>query len=129
MSQLRLTLDNDAPREALLLASAFNELMARTDRAIASLREFTSNASHQLRTPLAIVRVHVDVLNRYGPSSPQGATALADIGAAVDSLERLLAQLISLARMDEQGRDTAPLTPFNLTEAAAGIVASRVTHP
>ena len=127
-SHLRLSLAEDAPREALLLATAFNELMARTERAIASLREFTSNASHQLRTPLAIVRVHVDVLNRYGPASPQGATALADIGTAVDSLERLLAQLISLARMDEQGQDAGALKVFNLTEAAAGIVAGRVTH-
>ncbi|MCJ2187960.1 sensor histidine kinase [Novosphingobium beihaiensis] len=128
-ANVRLTLASDAPREALLLASAFNELMARTERAIGSLREFTSNASHQLRTPLAIVRVHVDVLNRYGPSSPQGATALADIGAAVDSLERLLAQLISLARMDEQGRDTGSFEAFELTGVTAGIVASRVTHP
>ncbi|MEJ2409834.1 MAG: sensor histidine kinase [Novosphingobium sp.] len=128
-SHVRLMLAEDAPREALLLATAFNELMARTERALSSLREFTSNASHQLRTPLAIVRVHIDVLNRYGPSSPQGATALADIGAAVDSLERLLAQLISLARMDEQGPETISSETFDLTQVAAGIVANRVTHP
>lgn len=128
-SHLRLTLEDGAPREARLLALAFNELMARTERAIASLREFTSNASHQLRTPLAIVRVHVDVLSRFGPSTPQGATALRDIGTAVDSLERLLGQLIALARMDEQGRDAGAQEPFDLTAAAVGIVASRVTHP
>lgn len=128
-SHLRLTLEEDAPREARLLASAFNELMARTERALSSLREFTSNASHQLRTPLAIVRVHVDVLGRYGPSTPQGATALKDIGAAVDSLERLLGQLISLARMDEQGHDAEALEAFDLTAVTVSIVASRVTHP
>lgn len=128
-SHLRLTLEEDAPREARLLASAFNELMARTERALSSLREFTSNASHQLRTPLAIVRVHVDVLGRYGPSTPQGATALKDIGAAVDSLERLLGQLISLARMDEQGHDAGALEAFDLTAVTVSIVASRVTHP
>lgn len=125
---LRLTLADDIPREAQLLITAFNDLMARTERATASLREFTANASHQLRTPLAIVRVHVDVLRRYGPASPQGATALADIGAAVDSLERLLAQLIALARMDERGGEPDRMQTFDLTGVAANIVASRVTH-
>jgi two-component system sensor histidine kinase TctE len=126
--QLHFALEDDVPREAQLLAAAFNELMARTERAADSLRQFTSNASHQLRTPLAIVRVHVDVLERYGASSSQGKTALTDIAAAVDSLERLLSQLISLARMDEQGRDPEPLAPFDLTRIAAEVVASRVTH-
>lgn len=128
LSHVRLALADDVPREAHLLVTAFNELMARTERATASLREFTANASHQLRTPLAIVRVHVDVLGRYGPGSRQGTVALADIGAAVDSLERLLSQLIALARMDEQGGDPERLQPFDLAGLAANIVASRVTH-
>ncbi|SFF90486.1 two-component system, OmpR family, sensor histidine kinase TctE [Novosphingobium sp. CF614] len=127
-SHFRLALAGDAPKEAHLLVRAFNELMMRTERAVDSLSQFTANASHQLRTPLAIVRVHVDVLERYGPSSPQGAVALADIGAAVTALERLLSQLISLARMDEQEHAIDPLEAFDLTGVTSNLVATRVAQ-
>lgn len=126
---LRVTLDENDPLEAHLLANAFNDLMSRTERATQSLRQFTANASHQLRTPLAIVQVHVDVLRRYGPDSPQGAAALSDITAAVDGLERLLSQLISLARMDEQPHGEPARDMFDLSSLAASLVGSRVTHP
>ena len=124
----RLSLAHNVPREARMLATAFNELMERSERAIDALRQFTANASHQLRTPLAIMRVHVDVLTRYGPDSRQGATALVDIAAAVEGLERLLSQLISLARMDEQCRASERMNDFDLANVAAKIVADRVTH-
>jgi two-component system sensor histidine kinase TctE len=126
---VRVTLIPGDPMEAWLLANAFNDLMARTERATQSLRQFTANASHQLRTPLTIVRVHADVLARYGPSTSQGATALADIVGAVDSLDHLLSQLIALARMDEQSDLLAPLHPFDLSGLAAALVSGRVTLP
>jgi two-component system sensor histidine kinase TctE len=85
-----------------MIARAYNALMARAEQAVSSLRQFTSNASHQLRTPLAVLRVHLDVLQTYGPQSPQGRMALDDIAHSVDTLERLLQQLLALARLDEQ---------------------------
>lgn len=94
--------DGDGPREAQMIARAYNALMARAEQAVRSLRQFTSNASHQLRTPLAVLRVHLDVLQTYGPQSPQGRMALDDIDHSVDTLERLLQQLLALARLDEQ---------------------------
>ena len=126
---VRVTLAQEDPLEARLLANAFNELMVRTERATQSLRQFTANASHQLRTPLTIMRVHADVLTRYGPASPQGTTALADIVSAVDSLDHLLTQLIVLARMDEQPDRLTQLESFDLCKLTTGIVAGRVTHP
>ncbi|NKI98215.1 two-component system sensor histidine kinase TctE [Novosphingobium sp. SG707] len=94
--------DGDGPREAQMIARAYNALMVRAERAVGSLRQFTSNASHQLRTPLAVLRVHLDVLETYGAQSPQGQMALDDIAHSVDTLERLLQQLLALARLDEQ---------------------------
>lgn len=125
--QFRLRLEENAPREARLLANSFNALLARTERAVDSLRQFTANASHQMRTPLAVVRIHLDVLERYGPGSPRGATALQDIGNAVLSLERLLMQLIALARTEEQG--IAEDASFDLAAVAADLVAARVAQP
>ncbi|GLK43452.1 MULTISPECIES: sensor histidine kinase [Novosphingobium] len=125
--QFRLALEEDAPREARLLAGSFNALLARTERAVDSLKQFTANASHQMRTPLAVVRVHLDVLERYGPASPRGTAALEDIGNAVLSLERLLLQLIALARTEEQG--IAEDATFDLAAVAADLVASRIDQP
>ncbi|RKF21155.1 sensor histidine kinase [Altericroceibacterium spongiae] len=129
IANIRVALDHKAPREAQLLANAFNDLMVRTERATESLRQFTANASHQLRTPLAIMRVHMDVLRGYGAASREGTMALADIGAAVDSLERLLAQLIALARLDEQQEGSGQPGSFDLVPLAAEIVANRVAQP
>ncbi|MBH0112987.1 sensor histidine kinase N-terminal domain-containing protein [Novosphingobium sp. YJ-S2-02] len=128
-SNVRVALAEEDPLEARMLGQAFNDLMARTERAIDSLRQFTANASHQLRTPLAIMRVHADVLARYGPGTRQGDTALFDILAAVESLDRLLTQLIALARMDEQAGDDRAHVQIDLVAIAADAVATRVTHP
>lgn len=128
-TNVRVILTERDPLEARLLATVFNDLMARTERATQSLRQFTADASHQLRTPLAILRIHADLLLRCGPATPEGATALADISGAVDSLDRLLSQLIALARMDEQSRPQQILRNINITELAATVVSSRVVHP
>lgn len=126
-SQFRLSLEANAPHEARLLASAFNALLARTDRAIDLLRQFTANASHQLRTPLAVMRVHLDILQREGAKSPKAAAAANDLSHAVTSLEHLLVQLLTLARAEELGIDGA--SQFNLTDIAADIIAGCITQP
>lgn len=122
----RLAMPPSAPSETVVFASAFNGLMARLEQASRSLKEFTSNASHQMRTPLAVARVHLDVLQRYGAGSPEGRAALEDIHGAVGTLERLLSQLIALARSEERPGEEA--TPFDLAEVAAGVTAERAAQ-
>ena len=116
----------DTPREAISFIVAFNALMARMENATESLRQFTTNASHQMRTPLAIARVHLGLLDRFGLNSPQGETALSDISHAIQSLERLLQQLISLARTDEQAID--PAMSFDLVAATTAVLDERMGH-
>jgi two-component system sensor histidine kinase TctE len=120
----RLLPDGHGPREAQMIASAHNALMKRAESAVVSLRQFTSNASHQLRTPLAVLRVHLDVLETYGAASPQGQMALDDIAASVDTLERLLQQLLALARLDERsGRIEGEFDPALM---ASDVIAARL---
>lgn len=125
-AHFRLTRSPDTPREAVSFILAFNGLMERMEKATDSLRQFTTNASHQMRTPLAIARIHLDLLDRFGPDSPQGKTALEDISHAVESLERLLQQLISLARTDEQAID--PTMSFDLAATATTVLGERIGH-
>ncbi|WP_404712223.1 sensor histidine kinase [Sphingomonas sp. MMS24-J13] len=122
----RLAAPPAAARETMPFISAFNELMARLEQVTRSLREFTSNASHQMRTPLAIARVHLDVLERYGPASPEGKAALIDIPDAIGTLEKLLGQLIVLARSEE--RPPGLMRPFDLTVVAQEALATAMAR-
>ncbi|WP_298670513.1 HAMP domain-containing sensor histidine kinase [uncultured Sphingomonas sp.] len=124
--QFRLQLQPDMPRETVPFVESFNGLMTRLEKVNESLRQFTSSASHQMRTPLAVARVHLDVLRRAGPHAPLASAAIGDITYAVESLERLLLQLIALARTDEQ--PIAPLQRFDLTALAGRVTADRAAQ-
>ncbi|MFT3976676.1 MAG: HAMP domain-containing sensor histidine kinase [Sphingomonas bacterium] len=124
--QFRLQLQPDMPREMVPFVDSFNGLMKRLEKVNESLRQFTSNASHQMRTPLAVARVHLDLLRRAGPHAAEAQGAIRDINYAVESLERLLLQLIALARTDEQS--LAPLQRFDLTALAGRVTADRAAQ-
>ena len=90
----------DVPRELRDLLTAFNSLLARLDSAVEGMRRFTADASHQMRTPLSILRTHIGVLKMSAMESPKTRESLADIEAATDRLQRLLIQLLALARAE-----------------------------
>ncbi|MFE1603138.1 sensor histidine kinase [Methylobacterium sp. ID0610] len=115
---------SQVPVEAAAPVLAFNALLARLERTMAAVRRFTADASHQMRTPLAVLRTHCDLARRYGvAASPEGRAALDDIEGAARRLEHLLAQLLALARADE---GALPLSEVDLGEAAAQALAERV---
>jgi two-component system sensor histidine kinase TctE len=114
------------PREALAPAVALNALLERLEQSIGTVRRFTADASHQMRTPLTILRTHLEILQRRGIDTPEGRAALDDIEAATNRLERLLAQLIALARADEGGSAGDETECVDLARVAAAVVAERV---
>lgn len=89
----------EVPAEAAPLAWAINRFMARLEGAVAALRHFTGNASHQLRTPLATLRTQLALARRAG-NRTQSNAALDKADAALVRAERVLAQLLALARVD-----------------------------
>lgn len=88
---LRLT-EAAMPREALALVRAVNRALARVERALAALREFTADAAHELRTPLAVLRLGIDRL-------PEGE-ARTRLRADADGMARLLGQMLALAHAE-----------------------------
>jgi len=93
----------ETPREARPFVEAFNALLRQLEASTAGMRRFTSDASHQMRTPLAALRTHLALARRPGAATSETAAALTEVDTAAGRLERLLAQLLSLARADEQG--------------------------
>lgn len=88
------------PAELRAFVTAFNGLLLRLQEAMEGIRRFTADASHQMRTPLSILRAHLQVLRREGLQSAAGQASLADIDAATARLQRLLTQLLALARAE-----------------------------
>ncbi len=105
------------PLEMRGLVVAFNGLLDRLAAAVEGLRRFTADASHQMRTPLSILRTHVDVVRREGPASAAGKSSLDDIDAATRRLQRLLTQLLALARAE--GTREAPAAMNGMVTADA----------
>ncbi|WP_338322954.1 sensor histidine kinase [Croceibacterium ferulae] len=107
------------PVELRPLADAFDNLLARLDSATAGMRRFTADASHQMRTPLSVLKVQVALARRGDPD------ALAEIADAAERLERLVTQLLALARAEEAGA-LPPLEDVDLREVAIAVINRRI---
>jgi len=90
----------DVPSELRGLVGAFNGMLARLDQTLRNMRRFTADASHQMRTPLSILRTHVVVLRRAPAGSLEAKSSIDDIDHATERLQRLVTQLLALARAD-----------------------------
>jgi len=94
------------------LATAFNGLVARLRTALRTQRQFMADASHELRTPVSVVRAASDVmLGREHRDEPEYREALAIIGGQARRLSGLVEDMLVLARADAGGY---PLRPVDL---------------
>ncbi len=87
------------PREVAPLRDALNALIERVARAFDNERRFTADAAHELRTPLAALRVQAQVAQRSAVTADR-QHALDQVIAGVDRMTHLVDQLLTLARVD-----------------------------
>jgi len=100
--------------EALRTSSLESERLQR------AMNRFTADASHQMRTPLTILQTHLSVLEAGDLSTAEARASLADIRDATDRLQRLLTQLLKLARAEGvQAEDTDDLDLREMIQDAA----------
>jgi len=93
--------DKGLPRELKPLAGSLNALLARLDGALSAQRRFTADAAHELRTPLAALRLQVDLAAR-APDPAARTEALDELRAGVDRAAHLVEQLLTMARLEPE---------------------------
>jgi signal transduction histidine kinase len=87
--------------EIAALAITMNDLLTRLRRALARQRALVADASHELRTPFAVLRGELELASRPGRSQDELAEAVAHAGEEAARLARITDQLLFLARSDE----------------------------
>lgn len=80
------------------LASVLNRLLARLDGAMGALRRFTADAAHELRTPIAALRTHLELADASDPAEREAR--LADAGRQAERLQRLAEDLLTLSALE-----------------------------
>ena len=109
-------------RELQTLARAINAMLDRIDEAYRSQMRFVSDASHELRTPIAVIQGYANLLNRWGKDDPATRQEAIDaIRAEADSMKELVEQLLFLARGDNDSMHIQ-MEMFDLTEVAAEVL-------
>ena len=102
----------DLPREMQPLTDATNQVMARLQHLLDHQKRFVRDAAHQLRTPLAVLKVQVQSARR---GDQDAHAALKDIEVTVDRATNLANQMLSLAKI-EQLRQQREYTPLDWAE-------------
>jgi len=95
-----------APRELMPLIAATNDALGRQALLLAHQKRFVRDASHQLRTPLAVLKAQVQSAQRGDVAAAQ---ALREIEQTVDGATRLANQMLALAKVEQLRQSAEPL--------------------
>jgi signal transduction histidine kinase len=110
----------DAQDEIHSLARTLNDMLDRLDAATARQRRFVGDAAHELRSPIASLRLQLEVAQRLDQSAAMRELT-GDALLDVDRLAHLIDDLLALARSDERGGGQVRL-PVRLAELAGTVV-------
>ncbi|QRQ86920.1 sensor histidine kinase [Cupriavidus oxalaticus] len=88
-----------APQEITPLVGSFNDLLARLDQSVQTQKRFIADAAHQMKTPLAGLRMQAELAQRE-QSPEELRRSLAQIAGSSERTAHLVTQLLSLARME-----------------------------
>jgi heavy metal sensor kinase len=102
------------------MAQAFNHTLARLERAVGEMRQFSSALAHELRTPLAALRAEIELTLLAPPGELASRQHLASQIEEIDKLTRLINQLLTLARA-ESGAIALERQEVDLAALAASV--------
>ena len=107
--------DHAVPQEVAPLVGSVNDLLTRLKDSIATQKRFLADAAHQLKTPLAGLRMQADLAQREGASEDELKQSLQQIGHASVRATHTVNQLLALARA-EGGSAAAAHEPCDLAQ-------------
>lgn len=119
-ADLTRRIDYNGPADELgTLAEALNSMLEDLETAFFAQKRFVADASHELRTPIAIVRGNLDLIALPSTSEEERREAFAVIAEEIDRMSRMLEDLLALARLE--GGLRRPFQPLD-----AGIMVAEV---
>ena len=112
-----------APEEVSPLVGAINDLLSRLNRSIGAQKHFLADAAHQLKTPLAGLRMQAELAERDVDSGDVKAVkrSLHQIARSSQQAAHMVNQLLAMARTEDAGESRRVL-PFNLAAVASEVV-------
>ncbi len=116
VSNLSARLPVPASRDELQrLSETCNEMLARLESAVNEIKRFTGDASHELRNPVSFVRTTAELALRNRDADPVSRRAFEEIVAECGKANRLLQDMLTLARADT-GHSRLAFEPVDLAE-------------
>ncbi|MCF0138082.1 MAG: HAMP domain-containing histidine kinase [Oscillospiraceae bacterium] len=100
--------------EMVALGRTFDDMFDRLERSFNAERQFSSDASHELRTPIAVIKAYCDRARRKASSREDFLGAVDVIEAQADKMSELVSQLLSLTRL-QQGTELYPMVTEDLS--------------
>ena len=112
--------ERSTPQEITPLVVSFNEMLARVEQSVNSQKRFIADAAHQMKTPLAGLRMQAELAQRE-QSPDELRRSLAHIASSSNRTAHLVKQLLSLARMENASASQA-MAPTDLAVLTREIV-------
>ena len=119
--------DRAVPHEVAPLVGSVNDLLKRLKESIAAQKRFLADAAHQLKTPLAGLRMQADLAQREGAGEDDLKQSLKQIGRASVRATHTVNQLLALARA-ESGGAALISQPCDLAQLTIEVVREAVPH-
>jgi two-component system OmpR family sensor kinase len=104
------------------LLNAINTLLHRVEGSVSVQRQFVADAAHELRSPLTVLKVQMQLLGRAQPEAAR-QTSLAALAGAIARSERMVEQLLALARQDALAQSRSASDSVDLSQCALDAIA------
>lgn len=96
----RQPISTDVPKEIVPLVASLNQFFERTSNQLLRERRFTSDAAHELRSPLAALKIQTEIAQIAGDDSAMRDHALNNLTQGINRASQLIEQLLTLSRLD-----------------------------
>ena len=101
-----MKIDEDVLPEFKQLSRSFNQMLERLNNAFAAQRQFTGNAAHELRTPLALMQAQLELFSAEHPDmQPETAEFLALLREQTERLTRMTKTLLEMSNLRQVARN------------------------